>query len=71
MKKYIRRFKEEGFDVKKAVKTIIETEWSKDDDVGKAIALLKGLAFSDDPKAKKFIGDLDALTSTMSEDKYE
>lgn len=69
LKEYIKYFKEE-FNVSAAVKEIIETKWSQSNDVGKAISLLKGLAFSNDPKAKMFIKDLDDITSNMDEKKY-
>ena len=36
----------------KLIKDFIDTDWSKDDEsAGKAAQILKGLAFSDDPKA--------------------
>lgn len=54
------------------VKDLIDTKWSKDDDsAGKAVNLLKGLAFSDDEKAKQFIKDLDELTSTLDAEDYK
>jgi len=49
-------------DTEEIVKDLIDTKWSTDEDsAGKAINLLKGLAFSDDEKAKQFIKDLDDL----------
>ena len=56
----------EEVDSSKVIKDLIDTNWSKDkESAGKAVALLKGLAFSDDPKANKFIKDLDKLTNGM------
>jgi hypothetical protein len=65
----VRYFKEE-FSVSKAVKEVIETNWSSDSDKGKFVTLIKGLVFSEDPKAKQFVKDLDDLTSKMDESKY-
>jgi len=45
---------------------LISTSWGGDNESqGKAIELLKGLAFSDDPKANAFMMKLDELTSGM------
>lgn len=57
-------------DIKKIIKDFIDTNWSKGDK-GKAVALFKGLVYSDDKKAKKFVKDLDKLTSTMEAKDYE
>lgn len=59
-------------DISKIINDFIETNWSKsDDEKGKALGLFKGLIYSDDAKAKKFIKDLDALTSAMKKDDYK
>jgi hypothetical protein len=56
---------------KKIIKDFIETDWSKDQEsAGKAVNLLKGLAFSDDPMAEKFIKDLDELSNSMNVEDY-
>jgi len=47
------------------VKDFIDTKWSEDEDKGKAVAMFKGLMFSDDPKVQKFVKALDAATSKM------
>lgn len=71
----IRYYEEEKKDkdpkVQKMIKDFIEIDWSKDQDsAGKAVNLLKGLAFSDDPMAEKFIKDLDKLSNTMNVEDY-
>ena len=55
----------EAVDVKKVIKDLGDTEWGKDNDSQmKAVQLLKGLAFSDDPKSNDFMKQLsDASTS--------
>lgn len=59
-------------DVKEVIKDLIDTNWSKSQEsAGKAVNMLKGLAFSKDPMAEKFIKDLDQLTNTMEASKYE
>lgn len=58
--------------VTEIIKDFIETNWSNSQEsAGKAVNLLKGLAFSDDEKAKKFIKDLDELSNTMNVSDYE
>jgi tRNA G37 N-methylase TrmD len=57
--------------IQEIIKDFIETDWSKSQEsAGQAINLLKGLAFSDDPVAKKFINDLDKLSNTMEVSDY-
>jgi len=58
-------------DVSEIINALIDSEWSKDNDKGKAVGLFKGLMFSDDAKAVKFVKDLDALTSKMKKDSYK
>lgn len=61
----------EKTDVEKLIKDFIETDWSKSQEAaGKAVNLLKGLAFSDDDMAEKFIKDLDKLSNSMSVKDY-
>ena len=62
----------EAADVGKLITDFIDINWSKDDkSAGKAAQILKGLAFSDDPKAKKFIKDLDTLSNSMKASTYK
>lgn len=57
----------EEFDVQKAISSLIDTNFSgSDEEQGKASQLMKGLFFSDDPNAKKFIKALDKATSSMN-----
>lgn len=58
-------------DIPSMIKTVINTKWSKSEDKGKNLALFKGLLFSDDPKAKKFVSDLDDLTDKMNTSDYD
>lgn len=62
----------EEVDVKQVIADLIDTKWSSsDEEEMKGVLLLKGLATSKDPAAKKFMQDLDALTSKMSKADYE
>lgn len=66
------RKKEAEFDVQGAIKSFIDTKWSTDDEArGKVSNLLKGLLFSDDPKAKKFVKDLDNASDKLNVKDYE
>lgn len=64
-----KKVKEET-DVKEIIKEFIETKWSDADSKGKGVELLKGIAYSDDPAAEKFMQDLDELSNTMEVSKY-
>lgn len=56
----------EEFDVEGAIKALIDTNFSADDKAqGKASNIMKGLLFSDDPKAKAFVKKLDKMLSGM------
>lgn len=56
----------EAFDVQAAIKGLIDSNFSgSDDEQGKAAQLMKGLFFSDDPSAKKFVKALDKFTSSL------
>lgn len=70
---YIKLFNEDKDDdiVKNVIKDLIDTEWSKMDDKSKAVNLFKGLIYSDSKIAKKFIKDLDKLTSGMNIKDYK
>jgi len=51
------------------IKELMDTKWSgSNEEQGKAIQLLRGLAFSDSPKANKFMKELDDATSSMKVD---
>lgn len=66
------RYTEQDQDITEVIKEFIDTNWSKDQEsAGKAVNLLKGLAFSDDPMAEKFIKDLDELSNTMDAEDYK
>jgi len=70
--KIIYKEEEKKKDISKLVDAFINTNWSKSpEDAGKAINLLKGLVFSKDPKAQKFIKDLDKLSNSMKADTYK
>lgn len=66
----IRKYNEDTQDV---IKALIDTDFSaSDEEKGKAAEMLKGLFFSDDPKAKELIKKLDkwfsSLETEVSED---
>ena len=62
----------ESFDLKKVLKDLIETDWSgSNEEQLKAVQLLKGIATSDDPRANKFMKDLDKATSDMNMEDYQ
>ena len=59
-------------DVKEIIKDLINTNFSADDDAkGKAAQLMRGLFFSDDPAAQKFIKELDTATNKFNPDDFE
>ena len=56
-------------DVKKIIKDLGDTNFSgSNDEQGKMVALLKGLAFSDDPLSNKFMKALDKATTEISKE---
>ena len=58
---------DEASDIDKAVKALIDTNFSASDEAqGKAAQLFKGLLLSEDPKAKKFVKKLDKALSAMA-----
>lgn len=76
--KYESRFEEEEkieeaeFNVEKAIEDFINLQWHTDDDArGKVSNILKGLLFSDDPKAKKFVKDLDEASNKLKVEDYK
>lgn len=75
MKKYTRIFKEEegdNADSIKAIKDLIDLDWSKDEDAqSKALALFKGLVYADTPAADKFIKNVSDYTSGLKVEDFE
>jgi len=54
------------------IKELIDTDWGGDNAAqGKAVQLLKGLSFSDEPAANKFMKELDKVTSGMDSNNYK
>jgi hypothetical protein len=54
----------EAVDIKKVIQDLIDTEASDDnEDQGKIVQLLRGLAFSDDPQSDKFMKRLTDMIS--------
>jgi len=53
-------------DIAKIITELIKTGWSgSNDEQGKAVQLLRGLAFSEDPRSNKFMQALDDFTSKL------
>lgn len=62
----------EGVDISATIKSLIDTNFSaSDEEQGKASQMLKGLLFSEDPIAKKFVKDLDKALSGFDIKKYQ
>ena len=62
----------EAADVQKVIKALIDTKFSgSNEEQGKAVQLLRGLAFSDDPTSNKFMEKLDAFTSNLDPKDFE
>lgn len=56
-----------ALNVKEVIKELGDTNWSKDNDSqGKAIQLLKGLAFSDEKLANDFMEALDKASTGIA-----
>ena len=67
-------FKEDAEEDKslEAIKDLIDTKWSgSNEEQGKAVALLKGLAFSDTDVSNKFMKELDTFTSGLKIEDFE
>lgn len=74
MKKYNRTFKEESDEEKtiKAIKDLIDTKWSgSNEEQGRAVSLMKGIAFSDTDVSNKFMKELDKFTSGLDVEKFK
>jgi hypothetical protein len=70
MRKYQTKFKEESDDAKVQgiIDTVVNTKWSgSNEEQGKALELMKGLAFSDNPKANEFLKKIDDFTSSLKD----
>jgi len=53
------------------IKELIDTSWGGDNESqGKAVQLLKGLAFSDEESSNKFMSALDKFTSELNADDF-
>lgn len=62
----------EEVDIKKIISDLINNSWSGSNESQlKSVQLTKGLAFSDEPAANKFMKKLDSITSGMDAKKYE
>jgi len=60
---------DEEVDVKEVIKTLINTKFSgSNGDQAKAVQLMKGVAFSDDPISNKFMKMVDDFTSSIDTD---
>lgn len=58
---------EEAVDASKIIKELIDTSFGgSNKEQAKAVQLLKGLAFSDDPLSNKFMSALDKFTSGLN-----
>ena len=63
---------DEAVDVKKIINDLIKTDWGgSNEEQGKAVQLLRGLAFNDEPAANAFMKDLNTYTSKLDPAKYE
>ena len=72
LRRYTSVYTEADVDVKKIIKDIIDTDWSKDNESQmKVVNLLKGIATSDEPASNKFMKKLDAFTSGLKVENFE
>lgn len=57
---------DEAVDIKEIIKSVIDTNWSKDNESQmKVTQLLKGIATSDDPASNAFMKAMDDFTSSL------
>ena len=54
------------FDVKGAIEALVSEPWKDNESQGKAVAILRGLAFSDDKLANDFMHHLHSAAITIS-----
>ena len=66
-----KNIQEAKFDINQVIKDLGGNFAGSNEDQMKAVQLLKGLAFSDDPKANEFMEKLDAATTQISNDLSE
>lgn len=58
-------------ETKRAIQSLISTNFGgSNEEQGKAVQLMRGLAFSDDPAANKFMQALNKFTSSMDPSDY-
>jgi hypothetical protein len=68
----VEKMNEAEFDVSGAIDDFIKLQWHTDDEArGKVSNILKGLLFSDDPNAKKFVKDLDEMSNKLKVEDYK
>lgn len=71
-KKYKKFNEKEKVDVGDIIKELIETSWGGTNaEQAKAIQLLRGLAFSDDPRSNKFMDKLNKFTSDLDPKEFK
>lgn len=64
--------KNEQFDVKKAIDSLIDTDFGgSNEEQGKAVQLLKGMAFSDDPLSNKFMAAVSKAMDSLNKDDFK
>lgn len=64
--------KDDDVEAYEIIKELIETGWSGDNEKqGKAVQLLRGLAFSDAPSSNKFMKTLDGYTSKLDPEDFK
>ena len=62
----------EAINVSEVIADLIKTDFGgSNEEQGKAVQLLKGLAFSDDPLSDKFMKAISDLTSKMNPDDFK
>jgi short-subunit dehydrogenase len=72
MKRYESKLSEEGVDVQKIISDLIDTDFGgSNEEQGKALSLMRGLAFSDDSAANKFMKKLSDVTSTWKKEDFK
>ena len=74
MKKYARIFKEEDEESKskKAIKDLIDLDWSKDEAAqSQALSLFKGLVYANTKTADAFIKKVSDFTSGLNPEDFE
>jgi len=63
----VEKLEEAEVDVNKIIKDLGDLNWSKSNETqGKGVSLMRGLAFSDDPKANEFMKAVDKATTIIA-----